>query len=378
MTQITNELKIENSKIKIIKIFVYFMFWFFFYNILPYIFLKNIVTNDIAFKAIIISITGITLFIVGFFRKIKSKSKSNDKYFINISKSKLYIIFILSILIALISDIFYLVMGIIAAVISVREIKKGRYIYLLIILTIILSFFLLQFTRMYLLIYLITIFLSLYIESNKFHILSLILFGALSIGLLITMREYRSFEKVDKSNIINYFNKTDDASLFLKSIDTFHTYEMYLFVIRDFPEKFEFIYGVSLLKPLFSFIPRAVWEKKPENLTNSLPKLYYGNSRGYNYSSGMTIIGEFYINFGIIGVLFLNYLFGYISGYFVKFFYSNQSDFKRIIGLSYLAIFPSLMRGGINTTVILFAVSVFFIFIILLILKNIVKSRSIP
>lgn len=61
----------------------------------------------------------------------------------------------------------------------------------------------------------------------------------------------------------------------------------------------DFLYGTSYLKPLFFYLPRSIWENKPESITIITAKTYGGASLV------STIIGEMYMNFHLFGILIL-------------------------------------------------------------------------
>ncbi|NQU31898.1 MAG: oligosaccharide repeat unit polymerase [Bacteroidetes bacterium] len=336
---------------------------------MPAIFTFNIVDRSIYVRGLAISIYGIIAFSVGYIL-IKNKVRSTQhRLNIRINRYQLYWLFTISLLFVFFSS-FYLSFIIVAAISTTLEIRENNKFRAFLIFILVTILFLFNFTRMYLLIYFLTVFLSFYLDSKKIYPLRLGIFLFVSLLLLIGMREYRSFGYVTPDKMLTYFSHNTEASYLLKSIDTYHTYTIYLFVIRDFPTRYNYYYGSSLIKPLLAFFPRSIWPEKPENLTNTLPRLYYGIDRGENYSSGMTIIGEFYINYGPIGVVVLSTIFGLITGIYSKRIYSTCSDSFNILGLAYLSIFPSLMRGGINTTIIMFIILHITLYVSLLFLKN--------
>lgn len=60
-----------------------------------------------------------------------------------------------------------------------------------------------------------------------------------------------------------------------------------------------FLYGTTFLKPLFFYLPRSIWESKPESITVITAKTYGGASLV------TTIIGEMYMNFHLFGLIIL-------------------------------------------------------------------------
>ena len=61
----------------------------------------------------------------------------------------------------------------------------------------------------------------------------------------------------------------------------------------------KFLYGTTYLKPMFFYLPRSIWVNKPESITIIAAKTYGGASLV------TTIIGEMYMNFYLLGIVFL-------------------------------------------------------------------------
>lgn len=340
-----------NSKLR--RILIFYLAVFAFYNLLPYPLVDGYVDESVTHRALAISICGITSFIFGFF--VSYNFKKNKNVYKVPQKKNLYFLLLVTLVIKLISP-FFLAFIVVAAMLTLIEIRDKKWVRVSILMLLVVFLFIFEFTRMYLLIYLLFLFFTYYVNSPKLPIFRGAAFLALSLALLIMMREHRSFGEFNLAKLPTYFSGDSYQIQLLKSIDTFHTYVLYMYSVRDYPDRYSFLYGSSLLKPIYAFIPRAIWENKPENLTNVLPRQYYGHSRGDNYSSGMTIIGEFYLNFGVVGVIVLSFIFGMISRRAADIISNDRYSTYSLFALSYISIFPSLMRGGINTTIIIYIV----------------------
>lgn len=94
----------------------------------------------------------------------------------------------------------------------------------------------------------------------------------------------------------------------------FDAYENFLHMI-DFVGKNGVLYGYQLLGAIFFWVPRTVWPEKPIGTGSFLAKNYL-LSNFQNISS--PLIGEFYINFSVIGVLLIALTIGFVSSYFDK------------------------------------------------------------
>jgi hypothetical protein len=98
-------------------------------------------------------------------------------------------------------------------------------------------------------------------------------------------------------------------------------------IIRDTPKYLDFQYGKTYLGLLFFFIPRAIWPGKPTLLTAIWTTERYLGLDPYNYSiAPTTLLGEFYLNFGELGIIFgmalwgifLQFLYSYTKSGYIK------------------------------------------------------------
>ena len=117
----------------------------------------------------------------------------------------------------------------------------------------------------------------------------------------------------------------------------------------------------KLSKPLFWLIPRELWDAKPETVSREFAKVFRNSFYNAGGSRPTTLIGEFYWNFHIIGVVFGMFILGYLlkkvrvlsqASYVVK---------ADAVGYYALLISPvvSIYRGGLATYV--FSLAVFLV-----------------
>ncbi len=85
-------------------------------------------------------------------------------------------------------------------------------------------------------------------------------------------------------------------------------------IVRDTPSVFDYEYGSTYLGLPFFFIPRVIWPGKPSSLTNFLvTERYFPGSDPYQAGvAAVSLFGEFYLNFGTVGVLIGMFLWGII------------------------------------------------------------------
>ncbi len=130
-------------------------------------------------------------------------------------------------------------------------------------------------------------------------------------------------------------NLSDDSNVVSKGLDIYQTDEIQfnptyelstsnriLFRAIDVvPESHPYLYGNTFVMEIMNLIPFG--SSTYMEITN-IPDLYrstsyfftiMGQGEFYTYGEGSEIIGDIYINFGIIGVIIMMFLFGYGNGY---------------------------------------------------------------
>lgn len=71
-------------------------------------------------------------------------------------------------------------------------------------------------------------------------------------------------------------------------------------IIQDFPEKYDFFYGTSLLKIFTFIIPRSLWEDKWDSIAIEMAQIYHPFSQGFSLAT--TLYGEIFANGGFIAL----------------------------------------------------------------------------
>lgn len=331
-----------------IKLYFFYLFWLFYFGILPAIFVVEF-QNDFA---LYLSLLTLFFFTLGYI--IGARYNSIEVYLpINTQDTyKFYYLYIVLLgLSSVIGNLFTPLFAIISAHLIIKLNKQNSRIMSLLI--IILSTFILlnQYTRMYLLMMYLYIFIFNYIQSKKFYIVEIILLGITSFIILILMLYKRTFGHIDTDKIFEHLSQASPSDI-MRLTDNYYVYEVYLKTINYFPNIHDYLYGSSLLKIFVFWIPRDIWDSKPEELTTYVGRLFYGTSRGVGYSTGMTLTGEFYINFGIFGVIILSFVLGYLSIAIISKLLTSDKEYVVIIALTYIIYFPHITRGGISLTII--------------------------
>ncbi|HJQ97088.1 MAG TPA: hypothetical protein VJ826_02185 [Candidatus Polarisedimenticolaceae bacterium] len=101
--------------------------------------------------------------------------------------------------------------------------------------------------------------------------------------------------------------------------------------LQVFPEIEPFRYGKTLLVALLSPIPRAVWPDKPIGLGKELVwylgpyySMTYDPARGLSITP--TIVGDFYANLGVFGILLGGLILGVVSRVIARYAVKNMQD----------------------------------------------------
>jgi oligosaccharide repeat unit polymerase len=121
------------------------------------------------------------------------------------------------------------------------------------------------------------------------------------LGLLLTL-----FPFLDKFRELDFENFTWSIDLNTMNHGHFDAYQNFSRVV----EINLVTYGSQLVGSLLFFLPRSFWESKPTGSGAILADV-----ENYNWSSvSMPLIGEGFINFGVIGVIIFMFIYGLILG----------------------------------------------------------------
>jgi oligosaccharide repeat unit polymerase len=179
-----------------------------------------------------------------------------------------------------------------------------------------------------------------YIKNKKrpkaFAIITLLIAIMFMIGLLGFIRG-----DVRLGNDIQW--NSFDLSFILDAVKgNFNIYQPFYGMVQVIPEKFDYSYGSQMfIYTLIMFIPRAFWPNKPysdlgEILTISVSS--YASRAGIAFPN----IGEFYLEFGVIGCIVFMFFFGKVCGWLKLLYKSDLANTHTII--AYSILLPTLMQ----------------------------------
>ena len=139
----------------------------------------------------------------------------------------------------------------------------------------------------------------------------------------------------------------------------------------------EYLYGKTLFKLFFSFIPREIWPTKPLDTNLLIVELRENNFVFVGGTSqSVTLLGEVFWNFGWIGTLIVFYIFGLFAKNFDLSFKNKIYDNQIILMVFFTYLTFILWRGSISTTLIIFFSNIFLLFILLNISKLFFRPKK--
>lgn len=176
-------------------------------------------------------------------------------------------------------------------------------------------------------------------KMSHIIILGAILFIYSTIGGMVrgAMRsgEATTVEKIDNDNFIYTLESNFDI------------YKTYYGVVQTYPSKEDFWYGQAVIaSPIIMWIPRFVWPDKPLGteypLTIGIMKSC-GNYAIEGAAMASPNITEYYLDFGVLGVIFYSFILGVVCKRMLKLYYSNS-----LYGVIKYALFCGFLIQLIN------------------------------
>lgn len=139
-----------------------------------------------------------------------------------------------------------------------------------------------------------------------------------------------------------------DEDRFIYTLESnFDIYKTYYGVVGVYPEKYSYYYGKAMfVSPVIMWIPRYFWNEKPKPEEYPLlESMINGCGRKAIIGSGMASpnLTEYYIDFGLVGVLFFSYLLGFICRKMVRLYYGSS-----MFGLIQYSLFCGFLIQLIN------------------------------
>lgn len=171
----------------------------------------------------------------------------------------------------------------------------------------------------------------------------------------------RSGQKADFEG----FN-TENISYTLES--NFNIYQTYYGVVGTYPDKADYFYGQAcFVYPFIMWIPRSIWPSKPYGTEYPAGKaLLKSCPSALKEAMSFPNIYEYYIDFGVFGVIIISFLIGKICRRMID-FYNSKSIFKVICYALFVGfLIQFINRGYIAQLITLFV----FLYLPLLLYKR--------
>ena len=126
-------------------------------------------------------------------------------------------------------------------------------------------------------------------------------------------------------------------------------YDNFMIVLSGVPSLLNYQYGLTYLHLLIYPIPRFLWQSKPSPLgTGIFTEFFFPGEYFAGVTKGISLPGELYLNFGILGIFGGMFLFGIFLRGLNRYIELNRSNPKAILFYT-TALLPLIeaMRGGI-------------------------------
>lgn len=246
---------------------------------------------------------------------------------------------------------------------------KNKLIKIIITLMTLSIYFVLGF-RFILLIMIVAPLIFIYLNKKiNFSITKIIFLLVILSGLFGLMGYIRG--DLRRGNDVNFKNFSINDIWYAVG-SNFEIYKAFYRMVEVIPDTVNYTYGKQISYTLVYIIPRAVWPNKPDTPLREV----LGNVLGdYAVKAGTAWpnIGEYYSEFGLIGVVLIFYLLGRLAKISTKLIYSDSANIHT--KLAYSILYPTfvqlIIRGYTPTNFWLL-----FSFFVPILYFNIIHNRS--
>ena len=129
--------------------------------------------------------------------------------------------------------------------------------------------------------------------------------------------------------------------------DNFRIYKTYYALVGYVPQKTNYLHGQqSLLYTALMCVPSIIWKSKPETSAGLYLIRDAISESAFLSGTAYPIIGEFYIEFGSVGVVIFMFLYGYLNKSWMNKYGLSYSKFDQIMySILLLSNFQIVIRG---------------------------------
>lgn len=178
--------------------------------------------------------------------------------------------------------------------------------------------------------------------------LLLILGGGFALLTVFAWMQYNRANIALGRQMVGFGDNWLTLKVLLSPFDSdFSTYKVFYNMVTRFPSAYPYMFGTTFLYTIVLFVPRVLWPGKPDNPVRDMIE-HSMNNLARRSGSAVANIGEFYANFGIVGVLVFMFIFGKIISK-LKALYEEPTE-ERLIAYSvlYPLLFQWVARGNFS------------------------------
>ncbi len=169
-------------------------------------------------------------------------------------------------------------------------------------------------------------------------------------------------------NFFRYNSILDLNDFKIESFDyksgDYDAYQMLITTIK-YSRNNGLLFGKNFMTALLFFVPREVWNSKMVGTGYYIADQF----NAYNNNVSCPLIGEFYISFGVVGVIFGALILGFIISKFDSIDYNGTNWLIYSINFTLFGYIMFIMRGDLLSSFSYFAASILSIFIVSISLK---------
>ena len=121
----------------------------------------------------------------------------------------------------------------------------------------------------------------------------------------------------------------------------FEIYKAFYRLTEMVPDQFDYTYGSQSLYTAIILVPRVLWESKPDTPLRDLMENVLGENAVVS-GTAWPNIGEYYSEFGVIGVIMLSYFLGILMKKSTELIYGDRPSFHSV--LAYSVIYPTYIQ----------------------------------
>ena len=143
-----------------------------------------------------------------------------------------------------------------------------------------------------------------------------------ALAVVLILSSIRSRMSIESAQEISPANTVEET---WKSLDT---YTQFRRTLEFFPKHADYLWGYSFYGVVVNPIPRVFWEDKPIGVGKLASMLYDGTPHN---SIGLSLPGELYANFGIVGALMGMFFSGLLMGVIYRWYQRQRGDYGALV-----------------------------------------------